>query len=108
GDSLIGECYLRYVRGLPARAAATVGDGQGPGLGDAALSRERVVHRDTAEELLVRWGAGEPSVRRLFDRVRDWVVDGHAATYARLGVHVDRTLFESDFLAHAEALVQEG
>jgi len=108
GDSLIGECYLRYVRSLPARAAATVGDEREPGLGDAALSRERVVHRDMAEELLARWGAGDPSARRLFDQVRDWVVDGHAATYARLGVRVDRTLFESEFLAHAEALVQEG
>lgn len=105
GDRLIGECYLRYVRSLPARAAATADPARD---GDAALSRERVVHRDTAEELLERWSAGEPNVALLFDEVRDWVVDGHAATYARLGVRVDRTLFESDYLAHAEALVQEG
>jgi len=105
GDRLIGECYLRYVRSLPARAAATAD----PALdGDAALSRERVVHRDTAEQLLERWSAGDPRVVRLFDDVRRWVVDGHAATYARLGVRVDRTLFESDYLAHAERLVQAG
>jgi arginyl-tRNA synthetase len=105
GDRLIGECYLRYVRSLPPRAAATADPAQD---GDAALSRERVVHRDMAEELLERWAAGDPAVGRLFEQLRDWVVDGHAATYARLGVRVDRTLFESDFLAHAEALVQEG
>jgi len=105
GDRLIGECYLRYVRSLPARAAATADPARD---GDAALSRERVVHRDTAEELLERWSAGDPNVALLFDEVRDWVVDGHAATYARLGVRVDRTLFESDYLAHAEALVREG
>jgi arginyl-tRNA synthetase len=105
GDRLIGECYLRYVRSLPARAAATADPARD---GDAALSRERVVHRDTAEELLERWCAGDPNVALLFDEVRDWVVDGHAATYARLGVRVDRTLFESDYLAHAEALVREG
>ena len=45
---------------------------------------------------------------RLFEDVRRWVGDGHAATYARLGVRVDRTLFESDYLAHGEALVREG
>ncbi len=105
GDRLIGECYLRYVRGLPARAAATADPARD---GDAALSRERVLHRDAAEELLTRWRAGDPIVALLFDDVRDRVLDGHAATYARLGVRVDRTLFESEQLAHAEALVRDG
>jgi arginyl-tRNA synthetase len=105
GDRLIGECYLRYVRSLPARAAATADPDCD---GDAALSRERVLHGDTAEELLERWRHGDPTAVRLFDDVRSWVVQGHEATYARLGVRVDRTLFESDHLAHAEALVAEG
>jgi hypothetical protein len=105
GDRLIGECYLRYVRNLPERAAATADPAHD---GDAALSRERVVHGDTAEELLERWREREPVALRLFDDVRSWVVDGHAVTYAQLGVRVDRTLFESDYLTHAETLVQEG
>ncbi|HXE46185.1 MAG TPA: arginine--tRNA ligase [Conexibacter sp.] len=102
GDRLIGACYLRYVERLPPRAPATAEDD-----GDAALSRERVLHRDDAEELLARWRAGEPQAIELFEQLRAWVVAGHDETYARLGVRVDRTLFESDYLAHAEALVQE-
>ena len=108
GDRLIGECYLRYVRALPPRAAATAGSEREPGLGDAALSRERVVHRDVAEELLERWRAGDPAATRLFEDLRGLVTEGHDATYARFGVRVDRTLFESDYLAHAAALVQRG
>jgi len=103
GDQLIGACYLRYVQRLPARAAATVEEDHG----DAALSRERVLHRDAAEELLARWRAGDPQAAELFDQLRAWVVAGHDETYARLGVRVDRTLFESDYLAHADALVAE-
>jgi hypothetical protein len=106
GDRLIGACYLRYVLSLPARAAATAGDGGDPGLGDAALSRERVVHRDTAEELLERWQQGDPAATRLFDDVRAWVTAGHDETYARLGIRIDRTLFESDYLEHGEALAR--
>lgn len=105
GDRLIGECYLRYVQSLPARAATTVAE-DGPG--DAALARERALHRDAADELLARWRAGEPAAVALFERLRGWVLDGHDETYARLGVRVDRTLFESDYLAHAEALAREG
>jgi arginyl-tRNA synthetase len=104
GDRLIGECYLRYVRGLPPRAAATADPACD---GDAALARERVLHRDTAEELLTRWRDGDPTATRLFEDVRRWVLDGHDATYARLGVRVDRILFESDYLGHGEALARE-
>jgi arginyl-tRNA synthetase len=97
GDRLIGECYLRYVQRTPEQAAAE---------GDAALARERVVHRDAAERLLEGWRRGDPGAVRLFEDVRAWVVAGHDETYARLGVRVDRTLFESDYLAHGEALAR--
>jgi arginyl-tRNA synthetase len=106
GDRLIGECYLRYVQSLPPRVVAPADGGQGAEDGDAALSRERVVRRDAAEELLERWRQGDPTATRLFEDVRRWVTDGHDATYARLGVRVDRTLFESDYLAHGEALAR--
>jgi len=104
GDRLIGECYLRYVRGLPARAAATADPARD---GDAALARERILHRDVAEELLERWSEGDPTAVRLYTDLRRWVTEGHDATYARLGVRVDRTLFESDYLDHGEALVRQ-
>ncbi len=106
GDRLIGACYLRYVQGLPD-AARTPDADAGDGHGDAALSRERVLHRDAADELLERLRCGDPSATRLFEQVRAWVLDGHEQTYARLGVRVDRTLFESDYLGHAEALARE-
>jgi arginyl-tRNA synthetase len=102
GDRLIGECYLRYVQELAERSAVPAAVDEG----DAALSRERVVQRDAAEELLARWRRGDPAATRLFEDVRRWVTEGHDATYARLGVRVDRTLFESDYLAHGEALAQ--
>ncbi|HKG37973.1 MAG TPA: arginine--tRNA ligase [Conexibacter sp.] len=104
GDQLIGECYLRYVRSLPARAAMTADPVRS---GDAALARERVVHRDAAEHLLERWREGDPAATRLYNELRRWVTDGHSVTYERLGVRVDRTLFESDYLDHGEALAKE-
>jgi arginyl-tRNA synthetase len=102
GDHLIGDCYVRYVRELAARPS----DAPDANDGDAALTREREVRRDAAEELLARWRDGDPRARRLFDDVRRWVTDGHDETYARLGVRVERTLFESDYLDHGEALAR--
>jgi len=102
GDRLIGECYLRYVQDLADAEECEVGEG------DAALSRERALRRDEAERLLERWRCGDPAAVRLFGELRAWVLAGHEETFARLGVRVDRMLFESDYLAHAEALVRDG
>jgi arginyl-tRNA synthetase len=105
GDHLIGACYVRYVSEL-AEQPQSDPVRPDPQDGDVVLSREREVHRDAAEELLARWRRGDPATRRLFDDVRRWVTDGHDATYARLGVRVDRTLFESDDIAHCDALAE--
>jgi arginyl-tRNA synthetase len=106
GDRFIGDCYLAYVQSLGEQEAALRGDDAGEQDGDAMLSRERDVRRDEAEELLTAYRRGEPDATALFADVRRWVTDGHDETYARLGVEVDRTLFESDYLPRAEALVE--
>jgi arginyl-tRNA synthetase len=104
GDHFIGECYVRYVHGLGEDAALRAAD---PDDGDVVLAREREVRRDAADELLGAWQRGEADAVRLFEDVRRWVTQGHDDTYARLGVDVDRTLFESDYLPRAEAIVEQ-
>lgn len=100
GDRLVGECYSRYVADLAPQPTIP--------LEDAALTREVHVAKDVADELLARWSAGDEEVVQLFETLREWVLDGHAATCARLGVRVDRILFESELLDRAEAIVERG
>jgi tRNA synthetases class I (R) len=99
GDRFVGDCYARYVRELDTAAP------DGP---DAALAREQDVRFDAADRLLERWRAGDAEAVELHERVRGWVLEGHAATLARLRIAVDRTLCESDFLAAGEQLVRDG
>lgn len=100
GDRLVGECYARYVAGLTPQP-------DGPSA-DAALTREGHVARDAAERLLEQWRGGDAEVMQLFSDVRQWVLEGHAATYDRLGVTIDRTVFESEHLDHASAMIERG
>lgn len=100
GDRLVGECYSRYVGNL--------GHQQDTPPSDAALTREGRVAQDAAECLLERWREGDEEIRQLFATIRKWVLDGHSATYDRLGVAIDRTVFESEHLGHADALVRRG
>ena len=100
GDRLVGECYSRYV--------ADLGPQPDVPYEDTALTREVHVAKDEADELLARWTAGEDEAVQLFETLRRWVLDGHAATCERLGVRVDRILFESELLDRAEAIVEQG
>jgi len=97
-DHFVGRCYSRYVQEL---APAEVGGG---GESDPALSREDGSYDDLAEQLLVRLAAGDPEVSELWRRMREWALEGHDATLARLGVIFDRVLYEVDFLEGTHGL----
>jgi arginyl-tRNA synthetase len=101
GDHLVGDCYARFVAGLGPQPEPSVA-------ADAQLTREAHVTTDEADELFARWRDGDAEVVQLFHEVRQWVIDGHYASYARLGVGVDRMLFESHHLEHAEDIVDLG
>jgi arginyl-tRNA synthetase len=49
-----------------------------------------------AQDLLVRWEAGDPEVRALWQRMKDWVLEGIKVTYARTDVSFDLYDFESE------------
>ena len=52
-----------------------------------------------AQDMLVGWEAGDPELRALWLRMRNWVIEGIKATYARTGVSFDLYDFESDTYA---------
>ena len=49
-----------------------------------------------AQELLVQWEAGDPEVRALWQKMKDWVLEGIKVTYARTNVSFDLYDFESE------------
>ncbi len=106
-DHFVGSCYSSYVRAATDDGAAAAGLASDP-----ALSREDEERDDLASDLIERWHRGDPDAVALWRKVRDWAVEGHEETLARLGVPMDRLLFESDFLADIEAvgdrLVEKG
>jgi arginyl-tRNA synthetase len=60
------------------------------------LKEEDPRAEEKAQELLVSWEAGDQGVRALWQRMKDWVIDGIKVTYARTGVSFDLYDFESD------------
>jgi arginyl-tRNA synthetase len=75
---------------------------------DDPNAEERVASGDMADLLLADWMAGSAAEVELWQRMRDWVLDGHEETLGRLGVRFDDASFESDAMPRAGELVAEG
>jgi arginyl-tRNA synthetase len=65
-----------------------------------AYDRER-------RELLVRWDAGDPAVRRLWEETRRWSLDELEAILKMMGVEIDVFFFESEAAGPAKEIVAE-
>jgi len=97
-DRFVGRLYARYVaeEGTPEDIAPE----------DAAVAHDLDERDDLAQELIAGAQAGDPEARALWLRVRDWAVKGQNATLARLGVHFDRLIYDSDQIPEIPPLVE--
>lgn len=60
------------------------------------LKEEDPKAEEKAQEMLVKWEQGDPEVCALWQKMKDWVMEGIKATYARTGVSFTLYDFESD------------
>ena len=61
-----------------------------------------------AKELLRQWEGKDPNVYALWEKMNNWVYDGFAVTYNRLGVDFDKNYYESNTYLLGKEVVQEG
>lgn len=103
GDHLIGDCYVDFDRHYKAEVADLVARGKTQEEAEAAspLMAE-------AREMLRLWEAGDPEVRRLWEKMNGWVYAGFDETYTRMGVNFDKIYYESDTYLEGKAKVLEG
>jgi arginyl-tRNA synthetase len=61
-----------------------------------------------AKQMLVDWEAGNKEVVDLWRMMNNWVYQGFAVTYKRIGSDFDKTYYESDTYLLGKQMVQEG
>ncbi|HKG40219.1 MAG TPA: arginine--tRNA ligase [Conexibacter sp.] len=99
-DQFVGELYARY-----AREEAPVGEVADE---DAPVARDLHQIDDDAQRLLSGVEQGDPQALAVWRRVRDWAVEGQNETLARLGVHFERVLYDSDRTARTQEVARLG
>jgi arginyl-tRNA synthetase len=113
GDHLIGDYYVEFDKHfraevkslLPANYAEL--DEKGQEDAKAKAEKESPLMQE-AHAMLVKWEAGDPEVRALWERMNSWVYAGFDETYKRLGVSFDKIYYESQTYLEGKKTVMEG
>ncbi len=103
GDHLIGDFYVLFDKHYKDEVKGLVAKGmpEEEAKNAAPLMQE-------AREMLRRWEAKDPEVRRVWEMMNSWVYAGFDETYRRMGVSFDKIYYESDTYLEGKEKVLEG
>ncbi|WP_291528251.1 arginine--tRNA ligase [Bacteroides sp. UBA939] len=103
GDHLVGDYYVAFDKHYKAEIAGLMEKGMTKEEAEAASPL-----MNEAREMLIKWEAGEPEVRALWEKMNNWVYEGFNETYRKLGVSFDKIYYESNTYLEGKEKVMEG
>ena len=111
GDHLIGDYYVAFDKHFKAEVKELMAQYMAEGMGEeeakAKAEAESPLMKE-AREMLVKWEAGDPEVRALWQKMNDWVYAGFDETYKLMGVSFDKIYYESNTYLEGKKKVLEG
>ena len=103
GDKLVGNYYVKFdqvykeeIRDLESKGLSV----------DEAKAQAPILLE--AQEMLVKWEAGDAAVVSLWEQMNAWVYAGFEVTYKALGVNFDSYYYESQTYLLGKSFIQEG
>ena len=103
GDHLVGKYYVIFDKEYKKQIEELVT--QGKIKEDAEKQAPLIIE---AQNMLLKWEAGDKEVVELWKKMNGWVYDGFAVTYKSLGVDFDKMYYESNTYLLGKELVKEG
>ena len=103
GDKLVGNYYVAFDKAYKEQIAQLIAQGKTE---DEAKKQAPIILE--AQEMLLKWEAGDAKVMALWETMNQWVYDGFAITYKNLGVDFDQYYYESNTYLLGKDVVQIG
>lgn len=103
GDHLVGDYYVAFDKHYKTEVAELMEKGMSKEEAEAASPL-----MNEAREMLVKWEAGDPEVRALWQKMNNWVYEGFDETYRKMGVSFDKIYYESNTYLEGKEKVMEG
>ena len=111
GDHLVGDYYVSFDKHYKAEVKELMAKFTAQGMsGDEAKAKAEAESplMQEAREMLVKWEAGDPEVRGLWEMMNNWVYAGFDETYKKMGVSFDKIYYESNTYLEGKEKVMEG
>ncbi|PHN94263.1 arginine--tRNA ligase [Maribacter sp. 6B07] len=103
GDKLVGNYYVAFDKAYKEQIADLVAKGI-----DKKVAEKEAPILLEAQEMLLKWEAGDPEIVTLWKTMNGWVYKGFEVTYKNLGVDFDTLYYESDTYLLGKDVVAEG
>ena len=111
GDHLVGDYYVSFDKHYKAEVKELMAGYTAQGMNDEeakAKAEAASSLMQEAREMLVKWEAGDPEVRGLWEMMNNWVYAGFDETYKKMGVSFDKIYYESNTYLEGKEKVMEG
>ncbi len=103
GDKLVGNYYVKYDQVYQKQVKDLIKQGK---VEDDAKEQAPILLE--AQDMLLKWEAGDKEVVRLWKKMNQWVYDGFDVTYKRLGVDFDSYYYESQTYLLGKEFIKTG
>mgnify|MGYP000302334643 FL=1 len=103
GDKLVGNYYVAFDKAYKEEINQLMAAGKTE---EEAKKQAPIILE--AQEMLLKWEAGDGEVKSLWAMMNQWVYDGFATTYSNLGVNFDSFYYESNTYLLGKDVVQIG
>ena len=103
GDHLVGKFYVAFDKKYKEEIKTLMNAGKTE---DEAKKQAPSIL--AAQQMLLKWEAGDEEVVALWKKMNQWVNDGFAKTYANLGVDFDSYYYESNTYLLGKKVVDDG
>ena len=111
GDHLVGDYYVSFDKHYKAEVKELMTEFAAQGMSeDEAKAKAEAASplMQEAREMLVKWEAGDPEIRGLWEMMNNWVYAGFDETYRKMGVSFDKIYYESNTYLEGKEKVMDG
>lgn len=103
GDHFVGDYYVKFNDVFKGEVEQLVQNGM-----EKEEAEKKAPILIQAQELLRKWESGDEQTIQLWRTMNQWVYDGFAVSYKRLGVDFDKMYYESDTYLLGKDVVWKG
>ena len=103
GDHFVGDYYVKFNEVYKQQIAEL----KSKGILEEEAEKIAPIMK-AAQQMLLDWEEGKPSVIELWKKMNEWVYEGFDVTYKKIGTDFNKTYFESNTYLLGKDLVAKG